>query len=231
MKKIWIAVLLICTLLLLGCIDDDKAKTDSLNNKTNDKLPDDKPDGVTGSAEVWSGWLTGETVGVFICLEGHDSYYIETGSLTFVVSAPGMEAAINSYEITDCSGAFSNIEYGIEASGLGCTLPPSVSFNSVEAPVDVRISENGIQVQSNTILLLGHFDYRFDSAYMEDYTDVLDSKEIILTPNNITATTISGTWKAIGAEHAGSVYANGEFFLEKVSSEDKAIAFACIFKA
>ncbi|MBI4399909.1 D-alanyl-D-alanine carboxypeptidase family protein [Candidatus Micrarchaeota archaeon] len=200
MKKTNLQILCILTILifLFGCINPPAEEETEYGESP------------SGSAEVWSGKLTGNAVGSAFCVAGSDSYYVETGTLKLMVPSPGMEAAMNTYKVTEFKGTFSNIETGTEANGVGCAEPPSVSSTVTDTTnVQIRIVQTQIQISSDTVLIPARFSYSGIGA------EALNSKAIYLDPTSITDTTITGTWSASVSDSDSVVFVGGEFLLEK----------------
>lgn len=209
MKKTWMLVtgimILLLAVSLCGCTGEKKVSGTPVS--VSEAAGTGNQPG--GPKEKWSGQLIGRAVGAFICLNGEDSYYVENGTLSFTVPAPGMVAAMNTAQVTEFDGLFSNTEKGVEAKGTGCAPAPSVTSTTVAGVlVNIHIAQKQIQVNSTTILMPAHIRYSSNAA------DILDSRKILLNSENITSTSITGTWKADGP---GGIDAGGKFVLTKVS--------------
>ncbi len=164
-----------------------------------------------GQGETWTGTLTGTAVASAVCVDGTDSYYNERATFTLQIPAPGMDAAMNTYEVTEGTGTYSGTESGVEANGLGCATPPSVTSGTVgPAPVQVRIVQTQIQLNSSTILMPARFNYGNNEP------DQLNSREILLNPTQIGTDLITGEWTAeISTPATGYVTAGGTFTLHR----------------
>jgi len=175
--------------------------------------PGPQPTPVAGT-ETWSGTFTGTTVGAYVCLDGTDSYYEDEGTFTLEIPAPGMAAAMNTYEVTEGSGTYSLSESGIEANGIGCAPPGSVTSGNI-GPISVhfRIVQHQIQL-SDGVLLRGHFDYGGEVS--GNPLDVVDANEILLNPTSIGSDLITGEWRADSASTDNqAAFAGGTFILRR----------------
>ena len=114
-------------------------------------------------------------------------------------------------EVTEGAGTYSGTESGVEANGIGCATPPSVSSGTTgPAPARVRIVQTQIQLISGAVLMPAHFDYG------EYDPDELNSNTILLNPDHIGNDLITGDWRAdTSSSSTGIVVAGGTFTLRR----------------
>lgn len=122
-----------------------------------------------------------------------------------------MGAAMSTTEVTEGAGTYSGTESGVEANGIGCATPPSVSSGTTgPAPARVRIVQTQIQLISGAVLMPAHFDYG------EYDPDELNSNTILLNPDHIGNDLITGDWRAdTSSSSTGIVVAGGTFTLRR----------------
>lgn len=162
--------------------------------------------------EVWAGTFEGSVVGPAVCFFGTDSYYQISGIVFLDVPAPGLEAALSTFETTTFPGTVSIVEIGIESTGdTGCDPPPTVASRTADAvPLSVRTVQRQFQLRADEVLIGGVFLYG-------GVEDAMNAQNIYLNTGTYDAESVTGSWAPQGGYGGG-----GEFELARLWREPDA---------